>query len=209
MMSAAVKYPLRLPQSGYTRGVPWSVRTTLFALAFLLGVFPLAAQSFSVPLHKAKLGEIHYSARVGSTVVAEGDSFRVIVVPEGGALKSVQVAVVGSVVHGLRFVCSDAQGKTRTTTVGDSTGRWYNPFVIPPERHLVGISGAGGWWIDALRFHLDDGTTSPLYGGAGGDTDFTLLLARRNGAWKGHLMGFWGTTGEHLESLGLVFWPIE
>ena len=59
----------------------------------------LSAQSFSIPAYKAQLGEIHYSARVGSTVVTEGDSFWVMVVPERGALQSVQVSVAGSVVH--------------------------------------------------------------------------------------------------------------
>ena len=177
-------------------------------LLFLIS-FRLSAQSFSIPDHKARLGEIHYSARVGSTVVTEGDSFRVMVIPNEGALKSVQVSVAGSVVHSLRFVYTDAQGEEQVETVGNDEGDWHDPFVVPPGRSVVGISGAGGWWIDALRFHLDDGSTSPMYGGQGGDTDFTLLLAERNGMWKGRLMGFWGTAGKHIESLGLVFWPIE
>ena len=169
----------------------------------------LSAQSFTIPPHKAQLGELHYSARVGSTIVTEGDSFRVMVIPEGGVLQSVQVSVAGSVVHSLRFVYTDAPGQEHTITVGQDDGKWQPSFVIPPHRTLVGISGAGGWWIDAIRFHLDDGTQSPQYGGAGGDTDFSLLLAYRNEQWKGRLMGFWGTAGEHLESLGLVFWPLE
>ena len=131
-----------------------------------------------------------------------------MVVPEGGTLLSVQVSVAGSVVHGLRFVSLDVEGE-QVTTVGANDGNWQAPFEIAPGRQLVGISGAGGWWIDSIRFHLDDGTTSPRYGGKGGDTDFSLLLAQRNGSWKGQLMGFWGTVGEHLESIGLVFWPVE
>lgn len=180
-----------------------------FLISFLTFPISLFAQPFSLPERKARLGEIHYSARVGSTVVTEGERFRAMVIPEEGSLQSVQVAVQGSVVHSLRFSYTDAQGKERVATVGKDDGNWQAPFAVPPGRTLVGISGAGGWWIDRLVFHLDDGTTSPAYGGGGGDTDFVLLLAQRDGNWKGRLMGFWGTVGEHIESLGLVFWPIE
>ena len=185
-----------------------------FSLSCFIGIFlfltsSLAAQSFSILDHKALLGELHYSARVGSTVVTEGDSFRVMVIPEEGRLRSVQVSVARAVVHGLRFVYTDAQGLEHTKTVGPDDGNWQPPFRIPADRQLVGISGAAGWWIDAVRFHLDDGTTSPRYGGGGGDTEFSLLLAQRDRQWKGRLMGFWGTAGDHVESIGLVFWPIE
>ena len=180
-------------------------------VSFLLAAFPLlCAQSFTLPDRKANLGEVHYSARVGCTVGTEGERFQALVIPEEGRLSSVQVATGGSVVHSLRFNYTDADGNEQTHLVGDEDGDWQKAFMIPPGRTLVGISGAGGWWIDRLVFHLDDGTTSPAYGGTGGgDTDFSLLLAQRDGKWKGRLMGFWGTVGEHIESLGLIFWPIE
>ena len=181
----------------------------LLTLCWLIAPLLVHSQSFSLPNRKANLGEVHYSARVGCTVGIEGEQFRALVVPEGGRLSSVQVAAGGSVVHSLRFRYTDADGKEQTHLVGNEDGDWQKPFVIPPGHTLVGISGAGGWWIARLVFHLDDGTTSPAYGGTGGDTDFRLLLVQRDGRWKGQLMGFWGTVGEHIESLGLVFWPIE
>ena len=206
--NSVVERFLVLPSCPVTRSV-FRSSFSVFLFHFCLLTTTLSAQSFSIPAHKAQLGELHYSARVGSTVVTEGDSFRVMVVPDGGVLQSVQVSVAGSVVHSLRFVFVDAQGEAHTTNVGPDDGDWQPPFEIPADRLLVGISGAGGWWIDAVRFHLDDGTTSPRYGGTGGDTECSLRLARRNDQWKGRLMGFWGTAGEHVESLGLVFWPIE
>ncbi len=182
----------------------------LLITLFLLAVSPLlCAQPFILPDRKANLGEVHYSARVGCTVGTEGERFQALVIPESGRLASVQVATAGSVVHSLRFNYTDADGRAQTYLVGSDDGDWQKPFLIPPGHMLVGISGAGGWWIDRLVFHLNDGTTSPAYGGTGGDTDFRLLLAQRDGKWKGRLTGFWGTVGEHIESLGLVFWPIE
>ena len=187
-----------------------AVRSLILTLSFALNAAVSGlAQSFDLPDHKARLGELHYSARVGSADITEGEPFRVMLASEQTTLMSIQVAVVGGVVHALRFVYVDSLAQPHTITVGDDDDSWQPPFFVPSGRKLVGISGAGGWWIDRIAFYLDDGSVSPTYGGSGGDTEFQLKIAQSNGSWKGHFMGFWGTVGEHVESIGLVFWPVE
>ena len=184
-----------------------SLTLTMLGLLVTLSV---QAQSFDLPNRKAQLGEVHYSALVGCTVGAEGKRFQAIVVPESGRLKAIRVCTDnGSIVQALEFVSTDTIGQKSKQIIGNPRGKWSEPYVIPAGRTLVGIAGAGGWWIDRLRFILDDGSESPTYGGNGGDTEFRLVLAQRDEQWKGRLMGFWETAGEQLEALGLIFWPIE
>jgi hypothetical protein len=175
---------------------------------------PLPAP-FREPARKARLGELHYSSLIGGTVGARGEKFACELISANGAILSAQAGLTpepGSVIQALRFEVAEPSGTRATRTCGVAEeARWQTPFVIPPGRRLIGLSGATGWLVDNLRFHLDDGTTSPLYGNAaGGDTAFQLLLRRNlQGGWAGHLRGFWGSADTALESLGLLFWPLE
>jgi hypothetical protein len=170
-------------------------------------------EEFREPDRKARLGETHYSALVGGTVGSSGHKFICELLGERGRILSAQAGLTpnGSIVQALRFEIEDSVGKRSEKICGPGSGViWAAPFAIPPNRRLVGISGASGWMIDSVRFHLDDGSASPRYGGEGGDTTFRLQLNQdAAGRWKGELRGFWGTAGGALESLGLVFWPIE
>ncbi len=166
-----------------------------------------------LPEQKAQLGEIHFSARVGGTIPTQGDTFLVQVLSEGDILRQIQVGVYQNdsfqVVQAIRFVIEDITGQSREILVGDPNSEWQDDIEIPEEVELVGISGASGWWIDNIRFHFSDGLASLTYGGSGGDTDFRLILSQRNQKWKGRWLGVWGTRTDYLESLGLIFWPIE
>jgi hypothetical protein len=169
--------------------------------------------AFNEPNSKARLGEMHYSALAGGTVGAKGKKFACELVGEKGRVLSVQVAVSNDklrLIKALRFEMTNTQNQRITETCGnESNAEWLPIFMIPDGRQIVGISGASGWYVDNLRFHLDDGTMSPIYGGKGGDTEFRLLLHQSGGKWKGHLRGFWGLSENAIEALGLIFWPIE
>jgi hypothetical protein len=174
---------------------------------------PCLGQSLNLSAEKARLGEIHYSARVGGTVPTEGDTFLVRVLAEGDILRQLQVGVNRDVnfrvVQALLMVVEDSKGEIQELTIGNADSEWEERVEVPEGAELVGISGASGWWIDQIRFHFSDGSTSPTFGGTGGDTDFRLVLSQREGKRKGRWLGFWGTRTNYLESLGLIFWPIE
>lgn len=187
--------------------------TVVFLLSIWLGILPSFAQELTLSQEKAQLGEIHYSARVGGTVPTQGDTFLIQVLSEGDVLRQIQVGVNQNpdfaVVQALRMVMEDSTGQFRELTIGNSDSKWEKVIEVPGGSELVGISGASGWWIDRIRFHFSNGSFSPTFGGKGGDTDFQLILSQRDGAWKGRWLGVWGTHTDYLESLGLIFWPIE
>lgn len=183
-------------------------------LCFLLPVICLAQTPFREPDHKARLGETHYGNRVGGLVAQEGQTVVVLIQDSTETLRSIQVCVEKrpgfGIVKGFRIEVGRANGSTKTVTFGNQDGIWENRYLVPTGRKLVGISGACGWFIDNLRFHFDDRSTTPLYGGTGGDTTFQLRLTQKtNGDYKGRFMGFWGSWTQFLETIGLVFYPYE
>lgn len=184
-----------------------------FLLGIWLGILPSFAQELALSQEKAQLGEIHYSARVGGTVPTQGDTFLIQVLYEGDILRQVQVGVNQNpdfaVVQALRMIVEDSTGQLQGLVIGNLDSKWEQVIEVPEGSELVGISGATGWWVDRIRFHFSDGSTSLAFGGKGGDTDFQLVLSQQDGKWKGRWLGFWGTHTDYLESLGLIFWPIE
>lgn len=171
--------------------------------------------AFTVPDRKAKLGELHYSAPVGGVTGTESPAFAEEFLAPGHELLSIEVGTTGKddflVVQCLRFEYRDSRGRRRRYVVGRETGADFAPaYRVPKGSRLIGISGRGGWYIDALQFHFEDGSSSPEYGGRGGDTTFrTLMIRRADGSYPGEIRGLYGNAGELVEVLGLIFWPLE
>lgn len=167
--------------------------------------------------HKPLLGEVHYGNRVGGIQAQEGKSVQLIAFEPGDVLKSIQVYVSDNpstpgfeTIAGFQFEVEKA-GELQTFSFGTVKGVAQEKYLVPDHRKLVGISGASGWLIDSLAFIFDDGSTTPKYGGIRGDLNFRLVLnTKPTGAYLGRLMGFWGSSIRgHLETIGLVFWPVE
>lgn len=188
--------------------LPW---VGIFGLV-LLTVRPVPAQDleYPIPLVKSKVGELHFAGRLGGTTPATGKPFSMRLIPPGGRLLSVQVCLSPLppiVVHALRFTYLDA-GKARLVKeTGNCQEKWLKPYVVPANRQLVGMSGSSGWMVDSIRFHLDDNTTSELFGGSGGNTEVSIAIKKdAAGRFRGEFQGIWGTRIDgRLESLGLVF----
>ena len=156
-------------------------------------------------------GALHKSAPVGGVMGASGEPFSMEVLPLGARLRRLRVNLGSGpsyLVGGIEFETETSGGDLITHRIGAGTGAWQDWFTVPLGASLTGISGASGWFIDALQFHFDDGSASPRYGGAGGDTTFRLQLQASAEGTSGRLRGFYGTAADGLiETLGLVFDP--
>jgi hypothetical protein len=113
---------------------------------------------------RANLGEMHYSALIGGVNGARGTQFVTEFLEAGSQVTQIQVGTgpaPGNVIKALRF---DVLTATRTTavTIGASdNASWQPPYSVSAGRTWSGISGASGWYLDNIRFHFDDGTTTP------------------------------------------------
>jgi hypothetical protein len=114
-------------------------------------------------------------------------------------------------IRALRFRTQDERGLIEHHEIGRALGEWQPRHDLNEGAFLAGVSGAGGWYVDSLRFHFSDGTQTPKYGGPGGDSDFHLLLHQRDGRWTAEPRGVWGTisTNNLLETIGLLTMPVE
>ncbi len=182
------------------------------ALALLLLVSCGAKGQNEVQLqdHKPLLGEIHYGNRVGGIHAQEGETIQLIAFEEGDNIKAIQVFLSErQIVTGFTLdVVKDQDVKT--FSFGNIEGIPQEKYHVSGSKKLVGIKGASGWFIDSLLFVFDDGATTPKYGGNGGDLKFSLVLNQKpTGEYLGRLMGFWGSHTNLLETIGLVFWPVE
>jgi hypothetical protein len=163
------------------------------------------------PSGRALLGEMHYSALVGGTTGSRGARFVREFLTHSARVTSIQAGLgpaPGRVLRALRFGVRD-DGVARLIEIGaPADADWQPRFDAPAGASWTGISGASGWYIDSIRFHFDDGSTTPLYGGAGGDTTYHLTIHAPNGNARGSLRGLWGACDGAIETLGLIFWPL-
>lgn len=185
-------------------------RIALFLQLLSMPITLTAQHEVILSDHKPLLGEVHYGNRVGGIQAQEGKTLQTPRFPENAILKSIQVFLSDrQIVAGftLEFYTGSLNEYISFGNVQASPQEKYH---VPKGRNLIGIKGASGWYIDSLAFVLDDGSTTPRYGGRGGDLNFSLVLNRKpNGALLGRLMGFWGSSTKELETIGLVFWPLE
>ncbi|WP_420458630.1 hypothetical protein [Neolewinella sp.] len=187
-------------------------------ILLFLGIFLGGCQrgaGFVVPDRKAQLGEMHYSAPVGGVTGTESAAFAEEFLGPGSELLEIEVGTTGNpdflIVQCIRLRYREGRGRRQTYTIGRAAGADFAPaYRVPEGAELIGISGRGGWYIDAVQFYFSDGSVSPEYGGQGGDTTFrTLMTQRPDGTYRGEVRGLYGHAGAFVEVLGLIFWPLE
>lgn len=172
------------------------------------------SQDFIVnPSERPGLGELHMSSLIGGTHGRNGSEFMQEIIPVGWKLTGIQANVGENNLHlvrGIRFSLEDSTGAAQEKMIGDERGEWLALYNVPDGAELVGISGASGWYIDAIQFHFSDGSATPSYGGSGGDTIFDIRLNKKDDRHKGRIRGFYGSRDRQgIETLGLVFEPGE
>lgn len=169
--------------------------------------------SLLLPSARPGPGAVHFSAPVGGVFGAGGQPFSTDLLQRDDQLLAVRVNLTPAplyVIRALAFRIRRADGQIHEVRIGEVSGEWQEWHKVPAGARLSGVSGASGWYLDALQFHFNDGTSSPRYGGSGGDTDFQLILNPRNGSERQFIRGFHGTyTDFGLETIGLIFDPAE
>jgi purine nucleosidase len=169
--------------------------------------------TFKNPHSKPKLGEVHYGYRVGGLIGQEGKTNELICIEENEQVTQIKVALNQSlnIVKGFQIEVLKKDGSLKSYDFGNTKdGLWQKPFIVKKGAKLIGVSGAAGWFVDNISFQTSDGSSSPIYGGKGGDTDYKLHISKNEkGQFRGRLMGFWGSSTDFLESIGLVFYPVE
>jgi purine nucleosidase len=170
-------------------------------------------KNFKLPHSKPKLGEVHYGYRIGGLTGQEGKTNELICIEENEQVTQIKVALNQSlnIVKGFQIEVLKKDGSLKSYDFGNTQeGVWQKPFVVKKGAKLIGVSGAAGWFVDNISFQTSDGSSSPIYGGKGGDTDYKLHITKNEkGQYRGRLMGFWGSSTDVLESIGLVFYPVE
>ena len=158
-------------------------------------------------------GAIHYGAPVGGIYGAAGTSFQADFLQPLTRILSLQVNLgpaPAKLIKGMKFRLRQEGGKVETLLIGNPEGDWQEAFSIPEGNQLIGISGASGWYLDALQFHFSQGLTSPRYGGDGGDTEFDIRIPSKREGKSGRIRGFHGSYAtEGIENLGLIFDPAD
>ena len=193
------------------------MRFAFLSAALSLSLSALSQNPWHPPSAKARLSEVHYSPLAGGVVGRQGPLREYRLSPDSTAARitSLRVGLTPRedwrIVQCLEVVYASSGGRSDTLLLGGADGAdWQPPYRLRENQTLTGVSGAGGWFVDAIQFHFSDGATSARYGGTGGDTAFGLHLhAQPDGTPRSTLLGFYGS--EHdglLESIGLVFWPL-
>ncbi len=163
------------------------------------------------PKTKPLLNDLHYGARVGGLIAQEAVNKEIIVLNKNDKLEKIQVFTnnKSALVAGFKFLVKTQNGVLKWKIFGDTLGN-PKPILNLKNKKIIGISGTYGWFIDSLKFHFSDGSTSPKYGGNGGDLSFQQIFNRnKNNAFKGNWCGIYGSYSDQLETIGLIFWAVE
>lgn len=117
-------------------------------------------------------------------------------IPEGGRLTAIHI-FADWVINGIQFDYIDADGQSGDNPLIGGPGGKHHIFNLDEDEYLTGISGRAGWYIDSIRFHTNR-NGSPVYGGPGGDRDFSFVAPEGF-----EIGGLLGRSGWYIDALGV------
>lgn len=117
-------------------------------------------------------------------------------IPEGGRLTAIHI-FADWVINGIQFDYIDADGQSGDNPLIGGPGGKHHIFNLDEDEYLTGISGRAGWYIDSIRFHTNR-NGSPVYGGPGGDRDFSFVAPEGF-----EIGGLFGRSGWYIDALGV------
>jgi predicted flap endonuclease-1-like 5' DNA nuclease len=106
------------------------------------------------------------------------------------------------VVNAVQFDHVQRDGRAGGRSPVGGLGGQHFVFTLDEDEYLTGISGYSGWYIDSICFHTNK-RVSPLYGGAGGEREFSFE------APPGYeVAGLFGRSDWHIDALGINLRPL-
>ena len=126
-----------------------------------------------------------------------GRPFDGYTIPDDARLTAVHVFAEW-VLDALRFEFVHNDGTRGGNPPVGGLGGYHHVFYLDEDEYVIGISGRCGWYVDSIRFHTNK-RVSDLYGGEGGERDYTLMAPAGE-----EIMGLFGHCDWYIDSLGVL-----
>jgi hypothetical protein len=131
-----------------------------------------------------------------------GNPFADMELPEEARILEVNV-FSGDWVDAVQLTYILPDGRTLSSPRYGGPGGERHVFRLDSDEYITRISGRYGRFIDSLSIQTNK-RRSPVFGGRGGDRDFSLELPSGN-----YAVGFIGRAGDYLDAIGLTYLPLE
>jgi hypothetical protein len=122
--------------------------------------------------------------------------------PSGGRILEVQI-FSGEIVDAVQVLYELPNGRTVLGPRQGGPGGRANVLRLDSDEYITRISGRYGDQIDSIRIQTNK-RISPVFGGPGGKRDYRIGVPAGNQA-----IGFIGRSGKYLDSIGLLFIPVN
>lgn len=134
--------------------------------------------------------------QIGPTGGNGGKPFDHYDIPENAHLTAIHIFTEW-VINAIQFDYETAGGDTTGRPPIGGLGGEHHEFFLDKDEYLTGISGRAGWYVDSIRFHTNK-RVSDVYGGSGGDHDFSFE------APDGYeIGGLFGRAAWYLDAVGI------
>lgn len=120
-------------------------------------------------------------------------------IPQGSRLAEIRIRA-GSRLDAIQIVLEASAGDRFAMPAHGGNGGTLEIFTLDSDEFITGISGRYGSKVDCIRIQTNK-QSSPTWGGAGGDADFTYLAP--SGSAIG---GFVGRAGDEIDAIGVLFY---
>jgi hypothetical protein len=140
----------------------------------------------------------------GQTEIAggkKGNAFGDTDIPLGAIISEIRVCA-GENIDSIQAVYVLKDGRTLEGPMHGGKGGNLNVFRLKPDEYITGLSGRYGLYLDSLSIQTNQ-RISPVFGGSGGDRNFTISVPRGQMA-----VSLLGRAGERLDAIGLYFAPV-
>lgn len=134
--------------------------------------------------------------QIGPTGGNGGKPFDQYDIPDDAHLTAIHL-YTDWVINAIQVDFETADGvRTGRPPIGGLGGE-HHVFYLDEDEYVTGISGRAGWYVDSIRIHTNR-RVSGLYGGSGGDHDFSFEAPPDY-----EISGFFGRSAWYLDALGV------